>query len=158
MRFKRPAVKIKSNANAPPAHSQIVSAEDMASSNPNETVSPSITKTVAPNIRKVTPYRSRLSNAVAAPAVTTEPVTSTPIETFGWLAAIVLHSATVPSMLAVMAGLTDRLPGVDLVLLVWTGLTLLFVKATIQKDMLNIVTIGFGFIIQATLMALIFFK
>ncbi len=79
-------------------------------------------------------------------------------ETFGWLAAIVLHSATVPSMLAVMAGLTDRLPGVDLVLLVWTGLTLLFVKATIQKDMLNIVTIGFGFIIQATLMALIFFK
>ena len=79
-------------------------------------------------------------------------------ETFGWLAAIVLHSATVPSMLAVMAGLTDRLPGVDLVLLVWTGLTLLFVKATIQKDMLNIVTIGFGFIIQAVLMALIFFK
>ena len=79
-------------------------------------------------------------------------------ETFGWLAAIVLHSATVPSMLAVMAGLTVRLPGVDLVLLVWTGLTLLFVKATIQKDMLNIVTIGFGFIIQATLMALIFFK
>jgi hypothetical protein len=79
-------------------------------------------------------------------------------ETFGWLAAIVLHCATVPSMLAVMAGLTDRLPGVDLVLLVWTGLTLLFVKATIQKDMLNIVTIGFGFIVQATLMALIFFK
>ena len=79
-------------------------------------------------------------------------------ETFGWLAAIVLHAATVPSMLAVMAGLTDRLPGVDLVLLVWTGLTLLFIKATIQKDMLNIVTIGLGFIIQATLMALIFFK
>jgi hypothetical protein len=79
-------------------------------------------------------------------------------ETFGWLAAIVLHAATVPSMLAVMAGLTDRLPGVDLVLLVWTGLTLLFVKATIQKDMLNIVTIGLGFIIQAVLMALIFFK
>ena len=79
-------------------------------------------------------------------------------ETLGWLAAIVLHSATVPSMLAVMAGLTDRLPGVDLVLLVWTGLTLLFIKATIQKDMLNIVTIGFGFIIQAVLMALIFFK
>ena len=79
-------------------------------------------------------------------------------ETFGWLAAIVLHAATVPSMLAVMAGLTDRLPGVDLVLLVWTGLTLLFVKATVQKDMLNVVTIGLGFIIQAVMMALIFFK
>ena len=79
-------------------------------------------------------------------------------ETFGWLAVIVLHASTIPSLLAVMAGLTDRLPGADLVLLVWTGLTLLFVKATIQKDMLNIVTIGFGFIIQAVLMALIFFK
>jgi len=79
-------------------------------------------------------------------------------ETLGWMAAIVLHAATIPSLLAVMSGLTDRLPGVDLVLLVWAGLTLLFLKATVQKDMLNIVTIGFGFIIQAVLMALIFFK
>ena len=79
-------------------------------------------------------------------------------ETLGWLAAIVLHAATVPSLLAVMAGLTDRLPGVDLVLLVWAGLSLMFVKAAVQKDMLNLVTIGFGFIIQATMMALIFFK
>ena len=79
-------------------------------------------------------------------------------ETFGWLAAIVLHASTLPSLLAVMAGLTDRLPGVDLVLLVWAGLTLLFVKAAIQKDMLNIITIGVGFIIQSIMMALIFFK
>ena len=79
-------------------------------------------------------------------------------ETLGWLAAIVLHASTVPSLLAVMAGLTDRMPGVDMVLLVWTGLTLLFVKAAVQKDMLNVVTIGIGFIIQAVLMALIFFK
>lgn len=79
-------------------------------------------------------------------------------ETMGWLAVIVLHASTVPSLLAVMAGLTDRLPGVDLVMLVWTGLTLLFIKAAVQKDMLNLVTIGFGFIIQAVMMALIFFK
>lgn len=79
-------------------------------------------------------------------------------ETFGWLAAIVLHASTLPSMLAVMSGLTDRLPAVDLVLLVWAGLSLMFVKAAVQKDMLNVVTIGLGFIIQATMMALIFFK
>lgn len=79
-------------------------------------------------------------------------------DTLGWMAVIVLHGATVPSLLAVMSGLTDRLPGMDLVLLVWTGLTLLFVKAAVQKDMLNIVTIGVGFIVQAVLMALIFFK
>jgi len=79
-------------------------------------------------------------------------------ETFGWMAVIVLHASTVPSLLAVMSGLTDRLPGVDLVLLFWTGLTLLFVKAAVQKDMLNLITIGFGFILQAVMMALIFFK
>ncbi len=79
-------------------------------------------------------------------------------ETFGWLAAIVLHASTVPSLLAVMSGLTDRLPAVDLVLLVWAGLSLMFIKAAVQKDMLNVVTIGFGFIVQAVLMALIFFK
>jgi hypothetical protein len=79
-------------------------------------------------------------------------------ETFGWLAVIVLHASTIPSLLAVMSGLTDRLPGVDLVLLVWAGLTLLFVKAAVQKDMLNVITIGFGFIVQAVMMALIFFK
>jgi hypothetical protein len=79
-------------------------------------------------------------------------------ETFGWLAVIVLHASTLPSLLAMMSGLTDKLPAVDLVLLVWTGLTLLFIKAAVQKDMLNLVTIGLGFVLQAVFMALIFFK
>lgn len=89
--------------------------------------------------------------------VTTK-VSSISAETFGWLAAVVLHASTIPSLLAVMSGLTDRLPGVDLVLLVWTGLTLLFIKAAVQRDMLNVITIGFGFIVQAVMMALIFFR
>jgi len=79
-------------------------------------------------------------------------------EALGWIAVLVLHASTIPSLMAVMAGLTDRLPGVDLVLLVWAGLTLLFIKAAVQKDTLNLVTIGVGFIIQAVMMALIFFK
>jgi hypothetical protein len=79
-------------------------------------------------------------------------------ETFGWLSVVILHSATIPSMFAVMAGLTDKMPAVDLVLLVWAGLSLLFIKAAVQKDMLNVITIGLGFIVQATMMALIFFK
>lgn len=85
-------------------------------------------------------------------------VSTVSAETFGWLAVLVLHSATIPSLLAVMSGLTDKMPSVDLVLLVWTGLSLLFVKAAVQRDMLNVVTIGVGFIVQAVMMALIFFK
>jgi hypothetical protein len=87
-----------------------------------------------------------------------EKVSHISAETFGWLAVIVLHAATVPSLFAIMNGLTDKMPAVDLVLLVWSGLTLLFVKAAVQKDMLNVVTIGVGFIVQAAMMALIFFK
>ncbi len=79
-------------------------------------------------------------------------------ETLGWVSILLLHAATVPSFLAIMSGLTDRAPAIDLVLLIWSALTLLFIKAAVQKDMLNVVTIGFGFIIQAMFMALIFFK
>lgn len=79
-------------------------------------------------------------------------------ETLGWMAILFLHSATVPALLALMAGLTDNPPPVDVVLMVWAGLLLLFTKAAIQKDMLNIFTIGIGFVVQAVFMILIFFK
>jgi hypothetical protein len=79
-------------------------------------------------------------------------------ETAGWCAVVLLHLATIPTMIAVMTGLTEKMPPVDMVLFSWAGLFLFFIKATIQKDLLNIVTIGFGFFVQASLMALIIFK
>lgn len=79
-------------------------------------------------------------------------------ESLEWAAVLVLHSATIPSFLAVMAGITDKLPAVDLTLMLWFGLALLFTKAAVKKDMFNMVTIGFGFMLQAVMMALIFFK
>lgn len=79
-------------------------------------------------------------------------------ETAGWVAVVLLHLATVPTLIAVLTGLTEKMPPVDMVLFSWLGLFLFFIKATIQKDLLNIVTIGFGFFVQAGLMALIIFK
>ena len=79
-------------------------------------------------------------------------------DTLGWLAAIALHAATVPTLLALLTGLTDTTPSVDVVMFMWLGLVLLFGRAVILKDILNIVTIGLGFVIQAVLMALILFK
>lgn len=79
-------------------------------------------------------------------------------ETMGWVAVILMHMATIPTLLAVLTGLTEKMPPVDLVLFAWTGLFCLFIKATIQKDLLNIVTIGLGFFIQAALMSMIIFK
>ena len=79
-------------------------------------------------------------------------------ETLGWLAAIVIHAATVPTLIALMTGLSDRTPNLDIVLFAWAGLVLMFFRAVVLKDILNIVTIGMGFIVQAVLMALILFK
>lgn len=79
-------------------------------------------------------------------------------ETMGWVAVVLMHLATIPTLLAVLTGLTEKMPPVDLVLFSWVGLFCFFVKATIQKDILNIVTIGFGFFAQAALLALIVFK
>ena len=79
-------------------------------------------------------------------------------DTLGWLAGIVIHCATIPSLLALLTGLSDKTPGIDIIMFMWTGLILLFARAIVLKDALNIITIGVGFIIQATLMALILFK
>jgi len=79
-------------------------------------------------------------------------------ETLGWLAVILIHGATVPTLLAILTGLSDRTPSVDIILLMWGGLVLLFGRAVVLKDSLNIITIGAGFIVQAVLMALILFK
>jgi hypothetical protein len=79
-------------------------------------------------------------------------------ELCGWVGMVLIHAATLPTSLGVILGYNDRLPPVSMVLMVWAGLFLFFVKAAISKDILNIVTIGLGFVIQAGLMALILFK
>ena len=57
-----------------------------------------------------------------------------------------------------MTGLSDRTPNLDLILFMWAGLFLMFARAVVLKDALNIITIGVGFMIQAVLMATILFK
>jgi hypothetical protein len=79
-------------------------------------------------------------------------------DTLGWLAVVVIHCATIPTLLALLTGLSDTVPNLDIVLFMWTGLVLLFARAVVLKDMLNIVTIGMGFMIQAVIMAMILFK
>jgi len=44
------------------------------------------------------------------------------------------------------------------VLFAWAGLILLFGRAVVLRDSLNIITIGVGFMIQSVLMALVLFR
>jgi hypothetical protein len=85
-------------------------------------------------------------------------ITKISTETIGWIGILLLHGATVPTMLGLMFGMTDKPPSIDMVLIVWAALGMFFMKAIIQRDILNLITIGLGFIMQATLMALVFFK
>ena len=79
-------------------------------------------------------------------------------ETVGWVAIVLMHCATIPSIITLILGISDRLPPLDVVMFIWTGLTLFFIRALINKDMLNIITIGAGFIVQACLLGFLIFK
>lgn len=79
-------------------------------------------------------------------------------DTLGWLAIVVINCATIPTLLALMTGLSDRTPSLDIVMFLWASLFLLFGRAIVLKDTLNIITISLGFMIQASLMAMILFK
>jgi hypothetical protein len=79
-------------------------------------------------------------------------------ETLGWCAVLLLHSATVPTLLAILTGLSDKMPTVDFVLLTWAGLAAMFAQAVVNKNTLITITISLGFMLQSVLMALIFFK
>jgi hypothetical protein len=79
-------------------------------------------------------------------------------ETLEWLAVILIHSATIPTLIALMTGLSDNVPNLDIVMFMWAGLVLLFFRAVVLRNLLNIITIGLGFITQATIMAMILFK
>lgn len=79
-------------------------------------------------------------------------------DTLGWIAIVTMHAGTLPSFIALMSGVTNKTPSVDLVLMLWAALTLLFFRSVLLKDMLNIVTNGLGFIVQAVMLVLIFFK
>jgi hypothetical protein len=79
-------------------------------------------------------------------------------ETIAWIGIVLVHAATIPTMISIMSGLSDKMPPVDLILFIWGGLSMLFVRAVILRDILHIVTIGLGFIIHSVLLALILFK
>lgn len=79
-------------------------------------------------------------------------------ETLNWIGVIFIHASTIPSLLAVMAGLSDRMPPIDMVMLVWGGLIALFVQAAVLNNRIQLITISLGFMIQSILLALIFFR
>lgn len=78
--------------------------------------------------------------------------------TLGWITLVLLHFASVPTLIAVLMSQSDRLPPVDLMIFVWSALVTLFFKALIEKNFLYVATICIGFVAQTLIMGLILFK
>lgn len=78
--------------------------------------------------------------------------------TLGWLTIVLLHFASIPTLLAVLLAQNDKLPPVDLMIFVWSGLITLFFKSLIEKNFLYVATICLGFCAQTVIMSLILFK
>lgn len=78
--------------------------------------------------------------------------------TLGWITIVMLHLASVPTLLAVLTNQSDKMPPVDIMLFVWGGLTAIFFKSLFERNYLYIATICLGFVGQTILMSLILFK
>jgi len=79
-------------------------------------------------------------------------------ETLNVLAIIALHCASIPSMIALLTGITDNPPSLDIFFFVYTGLFLLFLKSFITKDLFGVVINVSGFFAQVILLSMIVFK
>lgn len=80
------------------------------------------------------------------------------IDGIGWTALLTLHAVTIPTLIGLMTGLSDKTPPIDMILILWVGMALFYFKAILEKNIVSIVIIGLGFIAQSILMALVFFK
>lgn len=90
--------------------------------------------------------------------ILTEKLSHLSSEGVGWLGTMLVHCATIPSLLALIFGISNTLPSLDVIFFIWTGLLLFFIKALIKRDMLNIITNGLGFFVQAVLLGMVVFK
>lgn len=80
------------------------------------------------------------------------------IDTLNWIGIIIGHSVFIPSALAILTGLTDRTPGLDIVILVQAALMISFIRSVIIKDSIGSVLHGLGWFSQSLLLAMIVFK
>lgn len=76
----------------------------------------------------------------------------------GWIGMVLIQCATVPTTIKILYGTTERIPPMDMVLLVWAGLFLFLVRSIINRDALYIVSNSTGIFFQSLLLIVILIK
>lgn len=78
--------------------------------------------------------------------------------TLEWIAIIMIHCACIPSTIAFIRGVTDLMPSTEVVLFMWTGLLVYFIKSFVENNRLMMFTNAIAFFVQAILLALVVYK
>lgn len=76
-------------------------------------------------------------------------------EAGGWVGMGLIHSATLPTTLSAIMGWGAHFPPISMVVMVWAGLALFFVRALSRIDWLYLFSNGVGFTLQSILLYLI---
>lgn len=75
-----------------------------------------------------------------------------------WATIILLHCASIPSILSFILGVVDHMPGIDIILFLWVGLFVYFIKSFMENNRIVLFTNATGFFIQAMLLATVVFQ
>ena len=79
-------------------------------------------------------------------------------EVFNIISIILLHCATVPTLLALITGVIDKTTSVDVFVLIFAGLFVMMLRSIAHKEVFSTLVNCTGFFIQLVLMALVVFK
>ena len=76
----------------------------------------------------------------------------------GWCGMILIQSSTIPVSISIIRGNVERIPPIDMTIMIWVGLFLFLLRAIANKDSLYIVSNSVGFFFQTILLVLIAYK
>ena len=83
------------------------------------------------------------------------PRTQKSAEVGGYLGMACIHGATLPTSIGILMGWTHHMPPLSMVLFVWIGLILFFIRALVRFDWLYLISNGIGLIANTLLLVLI---
>jgi len=78
-------------------------------------------------------------------------------EVMGYIGMVMIQGAIVPTTVANIMGWSDKVPPLDMTIMVQVGLFLFLLRAVAQKDTLYMISNGFGFFMQSVLLSIIVF-
>ncbi len=78
--------------------------------------------------------------------------------TLNWVSIVIGHCIFLPTALALLTGLSDVTPGLDIVILVQALLMTMFIRSIVSRDSLGTILHGLGWCGQSLLLPMVVFR